>query len=525
MEDILAPAMDAAKLELLKYDVTKKRCVILKFPAEPMTMDKFCKTLRDHLGEDYESFPTVFKAAHDPKKLSPLVMSHAEALGVVHGRKELPPSFTGYQLNLNLESDPPKFFVTTKEEYMSAMSGAAFVSVLGFKHEEAVGVARHVFMEYDPRGGRGVRTVKNGRESRSVFNTYVPPLWRGHPDVKKVNPKIHPLFQKCIKHVFPIKTERRFFYAWLYASLFKRAPTYLILCGNAGLGKNRIKLLLRALHGHENTPDGKKSSLTERFNSQVERTTLLWFDELLFNEDIENILKEMQNETISIEKKGIDASRSTKIYSSMVISNNYPRNNYIQFDSRKFVPLELGTTKLGTSMTNKEIDRLTKMTSFPDTPEFDVSALAEFVAWLKRYGPRFAVKFPNLEYKGPMFYRLAHTTMSRWQIAVIQFLLSDKLKSAYISDKPELGVRWSTLEPAIRKTLYKGYSWPHPETIRRFLEIYCSLKGEQGFKVTTLRDGVNSDFYLKPLLKKVPNVEALAEGRSIDEEESDLDLL
>lgn len=524
MGESLASALEAANMTIKKIDLKKKKPVFLDGESVGLSLEGFTEKFVSKIKLQRRDHQDIYDLAIDKEhEFIKTVKKYARDLRILFGEIERPDNLADFQLNLDMQSDPMKFFVTTKEEYLSDISGTVYISMMGMKYDEAVSVARPVFMEYDPRGERGVRSVKGGRQTKDVFNTYVPPLWKGHKNLTMKNPKIPPLFLKCIKHVFPLKAERQFFYAWLYASLFKRAPTYLILCGNAGLGKNRIKLLLRALHGHENTPDGKKSSLTERFNSQVERTTLLWFDELIFNEDVENILKEMQNETISIERKGIDATRSTKIYSSMVISNNYPRNNYIQFDSRKFVPLELGTTKLGTSMTHKEIDKLTKMTSFPDSEEFDVDALAEFVGWLRHNGPRLMDKFPNLEYKGPMFYRLAHTTMSRWQIATIEFLLSDKIKSAFIGDK-ERGVKWSIVEPPIRKSLYKGYNWPHPETIRRFLEIYCSLKGEQGFKITPIV-GANSDFYLKPLIKKLPELGKLAEKNSIDEDESDIDLL
>lgn len=528
MDDILAPAMEAVGLRLRKVDLNKKKQV---FVEDQLAMDfeKFAEFFCNKLRKIYKEHQDVYDIAINEEKHSEfidLVKNHARNARCLIGDSVRPESLTNYQLNMDLESDPAKFFITTKDEYMSRMTGAAFIAMMAMKQEEAVANARHVFMEYDPRGGKGVRTVKSDRESRQVFNTYVPPLWRGHANVKMKNPKIHPLYLKCIQHVFPIKAERQFFYAWLYMSLFKRSPTYLILCGNAGLGKNRIKLLLRALHGHENTPDGKRSSLTERFNSQIERTTCLWFDELNFNEDIENILKEMQNETLSIERKGVDATRSTKIYSSMVISNNYPRNNYIQFDSRKFVPLQLGTTRLGTSMTNKEIDTLTKMTAFPDHKEFDIAALAQFVGWLRLNGPKLVERFPNLEYKGPMFYRLAHTTMSRWQVATIQFMLTpEKLKAAFVTDKKELGAKWSVLEPNVKRALGKGYHMPHTETIRRFLEIYCSLKGEQGFKVTPIKDSFVGDFYVRPLIKSMPKLEELAHTTSIDEDESDIDLL
>ena len=132
----------------------------------------------------------------------------------------------------------------------------------------------------------------------------------------------------------------------MYAALFNRAYTFLILCGAGGIGKNRLKLVNKALHGHHNAIDGKKSTFTERFNSQLYDCTEAWFDELTYTMDMENVMKEIQNDTISIERKGIDATRSTKIYASSVISNNKPRDNYIAFDARKFVPLQLTNNRL-----------------------------------------------------------------------------------------------------------------------------------------------------------------------------------
>src|SRR5690606_21243232 len=110
--------------------------------------------------------------------------------------------------------------------------------------------------------------------------------------------------------------------SWLYHSMFKRSFVYLILCGAPGTGKNRLKLVLRALHGHINTIDGKRSTLIERFNSQLADSTLAWFDELHYNMEMENTMKELQNDSISIERKGIDATRSTSIHASLIISNN-----------------------------------------------------------------------------------------------------------------------------------------------------------------------------------------------------------
>lgn len=512
-EDLLAAAMDAANLELNEYAPTKKRCLTIN-PDGVMTVETFGELLRKRLGKKFKDHMEIVEASHDIAELTKAIDIHARERAVLKGEKTkiIPPEFEKYTLNLDLSSNPAlKFFVTTEDEHVSPLSGPAYMAVMGMKQDEAIAVARPVFPEYRPREGSGVTSIRTGRnEVRHIFNSYVPPIWKDHPKFKTDSPKIHPLILKLLKHVFPLKKDRTYFYAWLYMSVFKRAPTYLVLCGNPGIGKNRIKLLMRALHGKENTPDGKKSTLTERFNAQIESTTLLYFDELTYGDQIENILKEMQNETISIEKKGVDATRSSRIYASMVIANNNDRDNYILFDGRKFVPLECNKEMLPVSMTSAEIDKLTRMLDVEDSPDFDVVTVAEFAKWLKKHGPGYAAKYPNMEYKGPKFYQLAHTTMSKWQGAIIGFLLTDKVRTARLAPDKEGFFKWSLFEPPIKRVLGRGYNFPHHETIRKFLDVYRSLDGEKIFETKQIGT-MESDFYLKFPTPKIERKEIIGE--------------
>lgn len=500
----LAAALNVVDIEIKKIDPSKKKPVFLGTEsASGITVEAFGLQLRNaiELGDHELDHMDIYKIAKHAAKLEAILIAYAREHKIIRGPKDriVPEDFDKYVLNVDMGSDPIKFFVT-KNDVMSKMSGAFYLTAMGLKHEDAILQARHTHLIYDPRGDKGMSEVKGRAEQLSVFNTYVPPLWVGYK-CKSGDPVIPELIRKVIKHVLPSKDERTYFYAWMYMSVFKRAPTYLVLNGDPGIGKNRLKLLMRALHGYDNTPDGKKSSLTERFNSQVERTTLLWFDELRYDERMENILKEMQNETMSIEKKGIDATRSTKIYASMVISNNYPRDNYIQFDARKFAPLDLNPKRLETSMSTEEIDTFTKMFEFEDSDTFDVEALAQFARWLKRYGPSYVKKYKNMEYKGPRFWFLAHTSMSKWQMAIIQYFYVEKKSFAPDIMKKD-GFLWSQIETLVKRKMGRGYQWPHIETIRRFLQIYHGLDGKQGFQITPL-GGLESDFYVKPLLKKV----------------------
>src|SRR5690606_14664466 len=138
-------------------------------------------------------------------------------------------------------------------------------------------------------------------------------------------------------------------------------------------------------------------------------STLAWVDELRYDDEMENTMKELQNDSISIERKGIDTTRATKIHASIVISNNKPRANYIAFDARKFVALKIAGHRLEESMSLEEIDLLTRKVEDEKSEHFDSKFLAQIAKWIKRRGA--SKKWRNLEYKGPMFWTLAHTSM------------------------------------------------------------------------------------------------------------------
>lgn len=505
MSKILEAALTAANIKIKKYDPSKKRPIFLSGGTTGIDAENLAKTFTTRLGKLVVDMDKEFqKAIYDPTELEVMVVEYTKEKGIHTAHREIAPEYG--KLRLNIDLGTADFFITTDEDTISPMSGEAYLLIMGLKREEAAMQAEHAYREYNPRRPLGYEWSKD-KNRRKIFNTYRPPTWVDHQKFKMADPKIPILFKKLIQHVFPLKRERSYFYAWLYMSLYHRAPTYLVLQGRGGLGKTRLKHLLKALHGYDNSPDGKKSGLTERFNSQVADTTLLWFDELEYGEKLENIMKEMQNDTLSIEKKGVDATRSTRIYASMVVANNDERDNYIRFDARKFSPLGLATTRLeDQSMTGDEIDQLKAMTNDEELPTFDVGALAEFAKWLKKYGPAYAAKYPNMEYRGPHFWRLAHTSMSKWQEAIVSFLLNPaKFKTARLSPNADGFYTWSLYEPTIKRTL-KHYHWPHAETVRKFFDVFRDLEGRQVFE-TKRGTEIGSDFHFKFLIKKAATLD------------------
>lgn len=423
---------------------------------------------------------------------------------------DLPKGYEDVELNVDTSnhSRELKFFLT-KDDLLHPSSAWLFIRAMGMNEDAALAAARAVHPSYQPRSPKGVFEKNINEVSINCLNTYLPPAWMSYKgDLPDSLPET---FLKLIDHLYPLKIEKEYFFSWLYHSLFERASVYLVLCGAPGIGKNRLKLVMRALHGHDNTVDGKRSTITERFNSQLSETTLCWFDELHYNHEMENFMKEVQNDSTSIERKGQDATRSTDLFSSMVISNNRPRDNFIDFNSRKFSPLLLSSKRLEESMTPKEIDLLSSKVEKISNPAFDIKYIARIGRWVKKHGR--SDKWPNLEYRGPMFYKLAHTSMSRWQkkAATIIFDPPDNIKRKIEGDK----YSWSAIEEfSKKKNGDRSLDFPDYSSVKAFFDSFLDGNGNNSFKTKT-KPGKNpmGDFWVWSLNP---------EGKIITEQDVDI---
>jgi len=500
----LQGALDAIDLKIIKYSPDKQRPVSTDRNGT-LSIKKFMELLSNELRERVSEFPRVLKGIYDEREMGKLIHELAQDQGLVKEKFEAPAELDGLVLNCNMSAKgrDDQFFLTYPDETISPISGHFYLLAHQMGPIEATAVARRVIPEYMPREKAGVMQRKTGEgKEYPAFNTYTPAPWT-KVKLDEVPNKPPNLFAKLVDHLFPIPIEREYFYDWLHASLFDRAFVYLVLRGDPGTGKNRLKLVLRALHGHVNSIDGKRSTLVERFNSQLSDSTLGWFDELKYDMDMENVMKELQNDSISIERKGVDATRATKIYASLVISNNKPRDNYIAFDARKFVPLWITDQRLEVSMDPMYIDRLTKRVEDENSPTYDPVYIAKIAAWLKKRGK--TGNWPNLEYRGPAFYLLAHTSLSRWQKKAAMLVMeTDPTKNMKVEYDEKDGFLWSTLEEmSLKKNGDKSLQFPDFTTVSHFLNIFRDLDGQKVFKIKPVKGSLMNDFYVKPLTEKV----------------------
>lgn len=530
----LKKALEAANIEILKYSPEKQRPITTD--SGNFSIEKFTKSLTTALGDNLGEHPEIVKAINNPKIMPKLLESYAEeSLEVVGGEAiTIPENLKQYTLNIDTsskEENSKRFFITTDEDLVSkSLTGRYFIDRCKISPPQAIAMARPVVPKYMPRSRRGITVVESQTtlEEISYYNTYVPPEWEQwrsrNPDQwKKIPAKPPALVMKLLKHLIPLKEEREYLYAWMFTSMTARSYVYLVLCGAPGAGKNRFKLLLRALHGMGNAADGKKETFganENKFNGQMEDNTLIWFDELKYNQEMEPRLKEYQNDYISIERKGVDATKSTEIYPSMVISNNYPRENYLPFDARKFAPLVLAKRDLKFSMTSDEIGELSDRID-SSRPDFDVKYVAQVAKWILSVGAKHVDKWPYMEYKGPKFWEIAHASMSRWQKIAMMAATTTTMRGPMPGwDEKRKAFLWSKLEEGLRrKKEYESKDYRDATTVKAFFDTFRDGQGNLVFETEEVRGSKSfHDFWVKP----INGLQALTGGITLDTVDRDL---
>lgn len=519
--DVLQDALAAAGLSVKRFDPTKARPVITSMGA--MDVPKFSRVLLERLGTKMFQFPIVSQAAMNPMEMEKLLKDF-EDIPSSSDEFEIPEHFKNYTLNMDTseKKDQDMFFLTTKNERIARESGVSYITSCGITKFQASKVARKVIREYLPRGKLGVFDKKNPetRSKETIFNTYIPPRWkiwaRENPEKFKNLPSAPPVaVDKLLKHLIPNSEERRYLRAWMYASMTSRSFVYLVLCGAPGAGKNRLRYMMRALHGGSNLIAGKPTTLKDKFNKQLSTGTLHWFDELRYDMDMENVMKEIQNETISIEAKGVDATTSTEIHGSVVISNNKPRDNYLEFNARKFAPLVLAPNDLKHSMTEEEIGTLTKKLN-EGKEGFDPAYVAQIAKWILSTGRANYERNTSLEYRGPMFWKLAHTSMAKWQKLAVVTLIDKRsgIKTGW--DSIEGAHLWSKVEEKILKKSegMKGVIFPDYSTVQAFFDVFRDGAGVKAFDTKLVPgDNILGDFWIYPKISgKVDIMTAASEA-------------
>jgi hypothetical protein len=227
--------------------------------------------------------------------------------------------------------------------------------------------------KYNPRQNSPLQL--NTETGFYTYNTFLPPVWKsdnfytGIPiQTETEMPEIYEefLYHLCDGHEPSID----YLLDWVTTSLNGRNWTLLTAIGEEGIGKGTLGQILQLLHGEHNYIKVRDTVFKEKFNAALINRTLVHVDEidLKTKESIDRI-KDVVNETIEIEQKGVD---------SFVIHNH--ASFYLNSNSLDAIKLGPGDRRYSIiELTNK------KLTQAPDikvAPLIDPENIAKFASYL-----------------------------------------------------------------------------------------------------------------------------------------------
>lgn len=510
---ILDKALETANFVLRKYNPSKVRPVYTDRDRTSLTVARFTEVLVSGLKKNLREFPEIVDSIVDESKMIQLLEEWAEEHQKGVGGIDIPESLSDLTLNVDTSSSrrESRYFCTTSDELCEEkISGEYYIDKCGLDMQQAIASARPVVPRYLPRKSLGVHTQVDPTTGREVnyYNTYVPAPWnlwrkKNPSEWNKLPSKPPSDLIDMIKHIVPLKKEREYLYAWLYTSITARAYVYLVLQGIPGLGKNRLQILVKALHGGSNSVNGKKETFGangSKFNGQLFKCTAAWFDELTYNHEMEPRMKEYQNDTASKELKGVDATGSSDLFCSMVISNNYQRDNYLLFNSRKFAPIVLGQIPLKELMPEEVVGQISDKLD-ESRPGFDVRYVAQIAKWILKIGAKYAEQYPRLEYQGPKFWELAHSSMSRWQKVAVSSLTHKNIRGHFPGwNESKQAYQWTLVESALRrKKEFSDKDYRDPSTVKAFFDNYRNTEGQKVFETKAFTGSILQDFWVAPI--------------------------
>lgn len=214
---------------------------------------------------------------------------------------------------------------------------------------------------------------------------------------------------------------------WCFYSTKEKNPTYLLLVGRGGVGKNLFVDALGKVHGEQNYNKAAPSILQDKFNPQLVECTLLFFDEVNFSASrsgstyAKNRLKEWANPYVAIERKGVDAVKK-KTHFSGILATNHIADCHLDIEDRKFSAIELTNQKVDERMFKGAGDAINEYINSEEFPQ-------AFYTYLKKNANE---DFnPHKEHKGDLFYRIVRSSLSEWQKVILEIV--EEGETAYIN--------------------------------------------------------------------------------------------
>jgi len=334
---------------------------------------------------------------------------------------------------LDLESkDGEYFMLSNKTGWISKITYRSWERAVSKEYkEQALNNTIFATKKYMPYSLDKYIKVENAQDHEGeecIVNTCIQPNWRYRDEDIKLDNR----FLNFFDSLFTNQESKQYAIDWIYESIYGRNSTYLVLCGRKGIGKNILAEALSYMVGLHNYNEAPRSALTKEFNSYLKDKRLVLMDEISFRESKEkDKLKSYLNNFQAVEGKGKDA-RMIELHCSIILSSNNAKDMNIEPDDRRFSVMDLTDVPLMDTIGESGIEDLIEYIRSADFP-------LAFNQWLQ--SNRSTDYVPSRPFKGDTFNELCITTLTTWQIAIYDAVMSREKKSYKVSDLMDMDNR------------------------------------------------------------------------------------
>lgn len=360
----------------------------------------------------------------------------------------------------------------------------------GWDRPELIRQAFSGRLKFDPMNENPLYIEEINGLKYQVFNKCNTPKWLS---IKPTKDNIEgSLIHKLLLNLFPEKESREVALSWAYHAYTSRNQTYLMLVGLQGVGKGLFTSLLGQLVGPKYTEICPDSFLKEKFNGAMKDKRLLILDEINIVESVVNRLKQIANDFVPYEAKGID-STTIRNHTSACMTSNSIGEMAVSPQDRRFSAVSIGNIPLLKIMSQVQVDALGEMvrrTQDEDPHE----EIVNFCHWLLKEYKK--TKYSNTYvHKGDHYYEMSFKGLQTYQ----QFLVT------FITEEYDLLGDTNYFLSALNKKYkkYSGkesrdkYSLPSNKNIISFLSTYKFMdKHYLGTLERLMEDKEDSSFKL-----------------------------
>lgn len=283
--------------------------------------------------------------------------------------------------------------------------------------------ARQVRLRYLPTTTKSFLFPKEGDIDIQVLNTYYPPKHRLEKISKPVIPRI---ISDFLRELFVSKECFEFMMCSVWYMLNDRLQVIPVLNGGTGIGKGLFtEYLLGGLVGEGNSILAPASWDKSGFNAWLLKKQLIVFDEakIISSGPDANVdyLKRLMNDSLNVERKGIDADKLTENHASFFItSNNGAKRFRLELDNRRFSPIDVTDRKVEAIYNKKDRGYLVELLQ-----DEDVIANIYWEIQLN-WNPnkRCPERTPHTIHQCEALYKFQYESLNIWQTAIAELILS-----------------------------------------------------------------------------------------------------